>query len=247
MGSEQKLQAFHEAALNIFELEDQLHGRAHDDGKEIAEYTLSEVIEEARYIRENRLYLEPREKAQLTRFIKKFDPSKKEEKPKLSDFVINFKENYESLIIHQVKSCVKELMKKKYELNMNREAVTEAVKSIVIHQGTHTCGGTNIIKIGATTMQDFTGFTHFNEYASFNNDSEIGRIEYGTFEALLFLVVAHEVSHHIQHRYLPKVARFKGKHRKPHGDGFKWVYRQLRRELVNPFVHECNKKPGHTG
>lgn len=236
-----KLQPFHKAALKIFELEDQLLGIAQDDGKEIAEYTLSEVIEEARYIRENRLYLEPSEKAQLTRFIKRFDPAKKEEKPKASEFIVNFKDNYESLIIGQVESCVKELMKKKYELNMDQCAVSKAVESIVIHQGKRTCGGKSIIKIGATTMQDFTGFTHFNEYASYNNDPVIGRIEFNTFEELLFLVVAHEVSHHIQQRYLPKVTRFKESYRKPHGDGFKWVYRQLRRELVNPFIINSKK------
>lgn len=241
MEHQAQLKNFHKAALNIYELEQSLEGIALDDGKEISDYTLEEVLEEAEYILENRVYLEAKERAQLRRFLNRFDPIKETPKRKpravQSEFVKTFKQNYEALIIKQVKACIKELKKSKYELSLSRDALHVAVGCLNIHSGVKTTGGRDEINIGAKTIERFTHFKLFKEYSAFNADPVIGEISYANFENLLFLVVAHEVAHHIQYRHLPKVQRFRKTYAKAHGQAFQWVYRQLRCELVNPQIN----------
>lgn len=75
--------------------------------------------------------------------------------------------------------------------------------------------------------------TFICQYANFADDPIIGNIKVNNFSEHLMIMVAHEVSHHVQYKYAPKVKRFKDNYRKPHGDCFKMIYRYLRRDLIN--------------
>ena len=55
----------------------------------------------------------------------------------------------------------------------------------------------------------------------------------------LLMSVAHEAAHHVQRR-VQTIAH--QTHRKPHGDCFKWVYRQPCATIVNPAVEESRNR-----
>ena len=74
----------------------------------------------------------------------------------------------------------------------------------------------------------------FVEYSSFKDHPTIGSLKGVTYEKALFALVANEVSHHVQYKYLRLDSRYKHMYEKPHGDGFKLIYNILRRDLVNP-------------
>lgn len=85
----------------------------------------------------------------------------------------------------------------------------------------------------------------FREYASIAKDPEIGRMRTadGCTEAVaLSALVAHEVAHAAHHAAYHANRLSLGARpdwcadRKPHGATWQWVYRLLRRELVNPYL-----------
>lgn len=76
---------------------------------------------------------------------------------------------------------------------------------------------------------------------SFANDPTIGSRPISSDADYYMLITAHEVAHHIQHAYGPKIARFRLNYRKPHGDCFKAIYRYLRRDLINPSLEGRSK------
>ena len=68
----------------------------------------------------------------------------------------------------------------------------------------------------------------------------IGKHEVQNFEHCVWLQVAHEVAHHVQYAICPHIKRFSRRgsnsYFKPHGDGFKTIYRYLRRDFINPLI-----------
>lgn len=148
------------------------------------------------------------------------------------------------LIERLVRKCMNELKKKKYELNITAADVDRAVSDNVLEvkrrRGSDR-GGANIISINLTYWQSLEGKSWHKEYDSYTKDPVIGGAMTYTIEDNWMIQVAHEVSHHVQYRHCPRVTRFKSSYRKPHGDCFKWVYRQLRMAIVNPALEESRK------
>lgn len=148
------------------------------------------------------------------------------------------------LIQSFVRKCMNELKKKKYELNITTDDVNRAVSDFVLdiqrRRGTDH-GGANSISINLDYWQARDGKSWHKEYDSYTKDPVIGGAWTYTIEDNWLIQVAHEVSHHVQYRHCPRVSRFKSSYRKPHGDCFKWVYRQLRMTIVNPALEESAK------
>ena len=137
-----------------------------------------------------------------------------------------------------VRKCVRHLKKKEYELNLPKGCIERAVKCLEVKKVRRATNhaGANIISMNLGYWQ--IGNRFHIEYASFNNDPVIGKIQVVDNDDHLLVSVAHEVAHHIQFLYAPRVQRFKQNWRKPHGDCFKMIYRYLRRDLVNPEIQK---------
>lgn len=87
-------------------------------------------------------------------------------------------------------------------------------------------GSASRIKI-AVANWIFEESVHFPEYPSFRSDPTIGAIT-GTWQTAISVLVAHELAHWAQcsdHVKKSKPLNY----RAPHGDGYKHIYRQLRR------------------
>jgi len=97
-------------------------------------------------------------------------------------------------------------------------------------------------KAGAHLIQINTAYWQMKrpihvEYPAYNNDPEIGQVVIPKRLGHFLVMVSHEVSHHLQFLYGPMYAsKIKDYWRKPHGRGFKYIYRILRRDLVNPMI-----------
>ena len=74
------------------------------------------------------------------------------------------------------------------------------------------------------------------EYPAFSRDPVIGSRNAVTPELVLAGTIAHEVSHFVQYRYGPDTRWLKKRCRKPHGEGFRDIYRILRSKVVNPYL-----------
>ena len=140
----------------------------------------------------------------------------------------------EALVYTTLSDCMKMLRRKEYELNLPADALHRARKALNFYRRTNgRCrGGANRISICLTGWQ--RGNTVFQEYASFAKDPTIGSRPITCDADYYMLITAHEVAHHVQKAYGPKIARFRATYRKPHGDCFKAIYRYLRRDLINP-------------
>jgi len=145
-----------------------------------------------------------------------------------------------NLIKKMVRKCIRLLNKKEYELDLPKDATDIALHRLSIvdkNRSGATYAGKNIIQINLSYWQHCKGYPHYErEYKSYDEDPTIGGVTVNSLEEALWVTVAHEVSHHIQHRYCPSVRRFRNTHSKPHGDCFKAIYRYLRRDLVNPIL-----------
>lgn len=73
----------------------------------------------------------------------------------------------------------------------------------------------------------------FAEYASFAHDLDIGSF-IGTRQQCLSILAAHELAHWLQ--YAPNVKRPPLHWKPPHGEGFRVVYRTLRKVLANEML-----------
>jgi|TARA_R100000081_G_C4816873_1_gene175856 hypothetical protein len=154
-----------------------------------------------------------------------------------------------------VTQCINHLKKKKYELNIpskvsyyNGKKMLKlspskfAKKVLKIKQSGVRCkGGKNLIHIGLHYFQFKEGPGEDIEYKSYRDDSTIGNMYCQNNYQRLLITIAHEVSHHIQYKYCPRVDRFKTNYRKAHGECFKTIYRYLRRDLINPMIEDQNK------
>tara|TARA_S200002703_G_scaffold55565_1_gene48173 strand:+ start:219 stop:740 length:522 start_codon:yes stop_codon:yes gene_type:complete len=149
------------------------------------------------------------------------------------------------LVVRFAKQCLREICKKQYEVQIGVTyprvrplTYTDALDRIQVstkYRNQRSYGGAKGISIDVRHYRE--SLTSFHEYKSFANDPVIGSItNCADSELLLKCLVAHEVSHHIQRRYGPFTRYLKKTCNKPHGDGFKTIYRELRRTLVNPYI-----------
>ena len=140
----------------------------------------------------------------------------------------------------KVKRCIRQLRLKQYELDMPADAGTIALRYLKVRDtpGIRSRAGASNITINLGCWQ--RGNRFWTEYKRFNNDPTIGSIRISDADDALWCLVAHEVSHHVQYRYCPRVARFRRNgskpYDKPHGYCFQDVYRYLRRDLINPMI-----------
>lgn len=141
------------------------------------------------------------------------------------------------MIERYVRRCIRHLSKKEYELDLPKNAADVAVRCLEVkrRQRSPSRAGRNLIRINLGYWQ--VGNRFHTEYASFDQDPTIGRIEVTEDADHWFVSIAHEVAHHVQYRYGPRIKRYKGTYKKPHGDAFKAIYRYLRRDLVNPIIN----------
>lgn len=141
-----------------------------------------------------------------------------------------------------VRKCMRHLKKKEYELDLPNGCIDKAVKCLEVKKipMSPSRAGYHVIRINLGYWQ--FGNSYHTEYSAFKDDPTIGKIEVVDDDDHLLIMVAHEVAHHVQYRYAPRVKRFRGLWEKPHGECFKWIYRYLRRDLVNPIVNEKVKE-----
>ena len=139
------------------------------------------------------------------------------------------------LVQKYAKQCMRHLMKKEYELDIPKGAQHSVPIEVFNGNGRgRSTGGNTGISININSGHFI--YDVFREYAAFNADPVIGKIPCVTWKDMLFVIVAHEISHYVQYRFLRRLERYKGKWQKPHGYGFQSVYRYLRRDLVNPLI-----------
>jgi hypothetical protein len=134
--------------------------------------------------------------------------------------------------------CIKHLSKKEYQLNLPKTAVQTALDVLEVkkRKGTPSRAGSHLIRINLEYWQMNKPVAI--EYAKYNNDPVIGQINVNRKFDQLLVMIAHEVSHHIQFRYGFYVDRYRSTYRKPHGYCFQSIYRYLRRDLVNPMIEQ---------
>ena len=130
--------------------------------------------------------------------------------------------------------CLKELSKKEHEIPAAYDEMKRACHVHVKHRGQCSNGGPRDITIDLWHFRKGTSFMW--EYALIAKDPVIGEMECGDAETHLFGLVAHEVAHHVQYRWGPHTRWLKSKYKKPHGEGFRDIYRILRSRVVNPRV-----------
>lgn len=147
-------------------------------------------------------------------------------------------EDHPIVIEHLVRMCMVHLSKEEYGMNLPNNAIDRAVELLTVkylRKGTPSRAGASCIRINTCYWQ--VSRKIHTEYRSYNSDPVIGQIDVGgKWLGHMMVTVAHEVAHHVQYRYYSNCSWLKPIYRKPHGDGFKAVYRILRRDLVNPFI-----------
>lgn len=153
-------------------------------------------------------------------------------------------------VARKVKRCIRQLRLKQYELNIPADAGTTALHYLRVRStpGIRSRAGASNITINLACWQRTN--THWTEYKRFDKDPVIGRIQIVDPDDALWCLVAHEVSHHVQYRYCPRVARFSSRsskpYTKPHGYCFQDVYRYLRRDLINPMIENKRVSLGNS-
>lgn len=144
------------------------------------------------------------------------------------------------LVVKFAKQCLREICKKQYEVEYQGKPLVyaEAIKRLQVktkHRDQRSYGSRDYISIDMKRYRK--NLTSFAEYRSFADDPVIGTIkDCDNRELLLKCLVVHEMSHHIQYKYGLYTRYLKNNFHKPHGDGFKTIYRELRRTLINPYV-----------
>ena len=151
----------------------------------------------------------------------------------------------EAKVQAMIKRCVKHLMKKKYELNLPKNTVDNALNSLNVYtrMNGRSSAGLNIININTTCWQ--FGMKTWSEYSRYKKNPVIGNIEVNDDEDILMCLVAHEVSHFIQYTYrnwFPTYMKEKKSRDRGHGECFQTIYRYLRQDLVNPIIESKKEK-----
>lgn len=140
------------------------------------------------------------------------------------------------LALKWIKRCLREITRKDYELPVDYgEARNDLV--VTVKRAGHrssACAKGITIDISAYTK----GTSFLLEYPAFAHDPVIGSREAITPELVLAGTIAHEISHFVQYRYGPNTRWLKKRYRKPHGEGFRDIYRILRSKVVNPHLKD---------
>ena len=105
------------------------------------------------------------------------------------------------------------------------------------HRGA-TYAGADVIRINLGYWQFNKESTTLTEYKAFGKNSVYGDREVTCVEDKLWVMVAHEVAHHVQYGFAQCRKSFKQQCGKAHGDGFQTIYRWLRLNVVNPIIDE---------
>ena len=136
------------------------------------------------------------------------------------------------LVVKMAARCMRELSKKGYEL----PELTRSIEVRTKKSGQASYGGA--VGITIDVSEYMRGCDRLWEYKAIANDPVIGAVALaGHRDNVLFALVAHEVAHHVQRRYANSMSfAWRVKMKKPHGDGWRMIYRWLRRELVNPAI-----------
>jgi len=144
------------------------------------------------------------------------------------------------IVVKYARRCVAHLNKSKYELPDLRKMTLE----VKTGTGNMSYGGSIYnqtttqahILIGVKPLRGVN--THMQEYTSYTADPIIGSVHCIKPELKMFVIVAHEIAHAVQYTRAKK-SRWAHKMTKPHGDGFRMLYRWLRRDLVNPIIAQA--------
>ncbi len=133
-----------------------------------------------------------------------------------------------------VNKCLRHLSKKDYGIIKDYSQSKAQARKVLEVYNTEIRSRAGANRIILCTSHWGISKGSFSEYLSFKDHPTIGSLKGVTYKKALFALVAHEVSHHVQYKYLRLDRRYKHLYKKPHGDGFKLVYNILRRDLVNP-------------
>ena len=145
----------------------------------------------------------------------------------------------EKIVEDMVKLCIRHLRKKKYELNLPKSAVDDAIGDLHVYKRKNGTSNAGFRCININVLNWQMGNKAWNEYDSYNNDPVIGRIEVNDNRDILLCLVAHEVSHYVQYTFRNWFPEYMKKdYRKPHGRTFQKIYRYLRADLINPVIAE---------
>lgn len=152
-----------------------------------------------------------------------------------------------ALVVKFAKRCLREICKKEHEIGAmfneaNRISYAEAVTWLEVKtkcRGQRSYGGARDISIDVSGYR--AGRCWHGEYPTFRDDPVIGDVFADNPEVALFAKVAHEVAHHVQMRYGRSTRYLAKTWRKPHGEAFQTIYRELRRALVNPLIEEAKE------
>ena len=141
------------------------------------------------------------------------------------------------LALKWVKRCLREITRKDYELPVDYGQARSDLVVTVKRAGhrSSACAKGITIDISAYTK----GFSALLEYPAFADDPVIGSRDAITPELVLAGAIAHEISHFVQYRYGPNTRWLKKRYRKPHGEGFRDIYRILRSKVVNPHLQDA--------
>jgi hypothetical protein len=142
--------------------------------------------------------------------------------------------NLEQVVTVLVREMMKFLSQDIYVYAITKKDIQYAQSIIKITKNATSSAGAHRIAITKDYWQ--TGEEHHLEYASFNKHPIIGKIKVASHLEHLIVVVAHELSHHVQWRLCPGLERFKLVLNTPHGQVFKEVYTVLRKDFVNPII-----------
>ena len=145
----------------------------------------------------------------------------------------------ERKVERMVRRCMNHLKKKDYELQITKADVDRAVRLTKVVDKNFlgaTYGGSHVIQINMGYWQISSKRRRFKEYDSYKKCPVIGSRSVGNIDEILWLIVAHEVSHHVQRSKGYRVGWLKKIHQKPHGEGFRTIYALVRSGLINPML-----------
>ena len=150
-----------------------------------------------------------------------------------------------ALVLKMVKSCMKELNKKKHEIGfVKQNSFWKPLDVRIKKKRQRSYGGESYISIDIAQYHE--GNRLLNEYSAYRLDPVIGeRNRAATPESVLLAIVAHEVAHHVQYAYGPHTRMYKAIFKKPHGEAFQDIYRILRSTIVNKQLDACEDAMFH--
>ena len=146
------------------------------------------------------------------------------------------------MIVDMVWRCMEHLYVHRREngLRMTKASITNAMEKTVVRdfQNGRGFAGKGVIYVNMECNDIYRKQLRWVEYKAFGKDEEIGDVKVHTREQWFWVFVAHEVSHHVQRTIAKRSPYPWGEKvcKKPHGYGFRRVYRILRRDFVNPMI-----------